>query len=476
MSENGFATTARPRRIPEGDFLPETEADTPTKLDEFMPPHDAGAETALLGSVIADPECIETATLHVPDASWFFQDNHALVYAVVIDMTKNGRVVDDVTLPAELRKQGIMDRVGGEQFLIDCLSGVPSSAHVEHYARVVREFGLRRKMIQAGTNLVRIGHEQGAIGGVIEEAERTVFDLSSNRGSRTATPLVEVIHSALEWMDREDAGIPGLQTGYVDLDRLTMGLQPGEMVVLAARPSIGKTALALNITEHVAVDLHQPVLFVSMEMSAQHLGQRFLASRTGVDMQLIRGRRVRRQEREAMAFAVGELSAAPVFIEDTPGLSIGEVRTRARRAASKHGIKLVVLDYLQLMEDFGAGRSSRQEEVSRISRGVKALARELNVPVLCLSQLNRSSETENRRPRISDLRESGAIEQDADVVMLLHREAMLHKGDRDWMDANPDKVNVADLIVAKQRQGPCDAIKLTFMENVGKFVNYTAGV
>jgi replicative DNA helicase len=287
--------------------------------------------------------------------------------------------------------------------------------------------------------------------------------------------LTDVLHETFEMLERQQGEhLSGIATGYIELDNLTSGLQKGEMIVVAARPSVGKTALAMNIIEHVGVDLKKPCAVFSLEMSKQQLAQRMLCSRSGVDSHKLRRGMLSRQDKDRLGYAVGDLSQGQIFIDDTPGLTLMDLRTKARRLKLQHNIEIIALDYLQLME--APSRSdNRQQEIASISRGIKALARELNVPVICLSQLNRASESEQRLPRTSDLRESGSIEQDADVVMLLHREAVMHRGDQEWMDANPDKINEALVIVAKQRNGPCDNVKLTFLAGQTRFVNYNPG-
>ena len=277
------------------------------------------------------------------------------------------------------------------------------------------------------------------------------------------------------WSRQTGEHLSGLSSGFLELDNLTSGLQKGEMIIIAARPSVGKTSFAMNIIEHVGIDLKKPCAVFSLEMSKQQLAQRMLCSRSGVDSHKLRRGMLTKQDKDRLGYAVGDLSAGQIFIDDTPGLTLMDLRTKARRLKLQYGIEILALDYLQLMECPGKA-DNRQQEIATISRGVKALARELSVPVLCLSQLNRASESEQRLPRTSDLRESGSIEQDADVVMLLHREAVMHRGDQEWADANPDKVNEAQVIVAKQRNGPCDTVKLTFIGAQTRFVNYNPGV
>lgn len=468
---SSFPTTARPKFRGASD-VPEN-AET---LIQRLPPFDNAAEIALLGSMIIGPDSIGPVCILVPTADYFFKEEHQILFKVILKLFEENTPLDGVILSSTLASQNLLEAVGGLSYLNEIINSVPSAAHAEYYANIVREKAMLRNLITACTQTLKEVYESGETAAVVlDRGEKRIFDIAQQKVSNAAVPLNDVLQETFEILDRNTGEhLSGLATGFIELDNLTSGLQSGEMIIIAARPSVGKTALAMNIVEHVGVDLKKPVAVFSLEMSKQQLAQRMLCSRSGVDGHKLRRGMLSKQDRDALSYAVGELSQGQIFIDDTPGLSLMDLRTKGRRLKLQYGIEMIVIDYLQLMEAPGA--ENRQQEIGTISRGVKALARELNVPVICLSQLNRASESEQRLPRTSDLRESGSIEQDADVVMLLHREAVMHRGDQEWMDANPDKVNEAILIIAKQRNGPCDNVKLTFLSGNTRFVNYNPGV
>jgi replicative DNA helicase len=465
-------TTARPR--PFGIM-----ADAPASMAQLAdraPPHDLAAEVALLGSMAIDPQVIGPVCMLVPTPDQFFDVKNQTLFRVLVELFEANTPIDGVVLASTLESKKLLEAVGGLDYVSDVLNSVPSSAHAEHYAAIVKEKATLRSLISACSLALKDCYDSGDEAVVVlDRAEKRIFDIAQQRVSNQAVSLTEVLHETFEMLDRNTGEhLSGIETGYTELDNLTSGLQRGEMIIIAARPSVGKTSLAMNIIEHVGIDLKKPCAVFSLEMSKQQLAQRMLCSRSGVDAHKLRRGMLSKQDRDALSYAVGELSQGQIFIDDTPGLTLMDLRTKARRLKLQHGIEMISIDYLQLMEAPSA--ENRQQQISTISRGVKALARELNVPVICLSQLNRASEAENRMPRTSDLRESGAIEQDADVVMLLHREAVLHRGDQEWADANPDKINEATLIIAKQRNGPCDNVKLTFLSGSTRFVNYNPGI
>ena len=468
---SAFETTARPRPFGlagQGDATP---------LVDRMPPSDVAAEIALLGSMILDPDCIGPICMAVPTPDYFFNERHQILYRVLLQIyEKNIPIGDGVIIKSTLESLNLLEAAGGLDYLAEVCNSVPSAANAAHYADIVREKAMLRGLIRACTSTLREAYDSGETAAVVlDRGEKRIFDIAQQKVSNEAVPLTKVLHETFEILDRNQGEhFSGVPSGFIELDNLTSGLQKGEMLVLAARPSVGKTALAMNFAEHVGVDLKKPVAVLSLEMSKQQLAQRMLCSRSGVDGHKLRRGMLSKQDRDALSYAVGELSQGQIFIDDTPGLTLMDLRTKARRLKLQFGIELVIIDYLQLMEAPGA--ENRQQEISTISRGIKALARELMVPVVCLSQLNRASESEQRLPRTSDLRESGSIEQDADVVMLLHREAVMHRGDQEWADANPDKLNEALLIIAKQRNGPCDNVRLTFLSANTRFTNFNPGV
>lgn len=440
------------------------------KLFDKMPPSAPEAEMGLLGSLIHDPHLIGEIIQILQGPGDFFQQAHAAIYEVLAELYDKHQTADIVQLNQHLKDRDLLKKVGGTDYLIELVESVPSQAGAEHWARIVRDKAILRKLIEVSGKVL---HE--AYTGVapateqVEEAEQAIFQLAEQGGTGDAAELKVLLQDLYQQLEaQEGQHITGKESGFIELDEKTSGLQDGEMIIVAGRPSMGKTALALNIAEHVAVNRKQPTAIFSLEMSKQQLAQRLLCSRSGVDSHKLRRNMLSGEDFAELATSVGELSEAPLYIDDTPGLSITALRAKARRLAARQDITLIIVDYLQLMSGPG---EARQQEVSNISRGIKALARELGVPVICLSQLNRSPESrEGHRPRMSDLRESGSIEQDADVVMMLHREEYYHT-DREWTAANPDKAGVAELIIAKQRNGPTGTIELQFDAQTTRFNN-----
>jgi len=454
-----------------------------TGIVDRLPPHDLSAEAGVLGSMIIDPQVIGPVCMFLQGGAakqFFFKEENQTIFTIITGLFEANTPIDAMILHSTLKTQNLLEQVGGIEYIKELASAVPTSAHAEYYAAIVKEKAMLRNLISACTSTLRDCYESGdPAAAVLDRGEGRIFEIAQQKTTNQATPLTDVLHETFEMLERQSGEhLSGIGTGYIELDNLTCGLQKGEMIVLAARPSVGKTALAMNIVEHVGVDLKKACAVFSLEMSKQQLAQRMLCSRSGVDSHKLRRGMLSRQDKDRLGYAVGDLSQGQVFIDDTPGLTLMDLRTKARRLKLQYNIELIAIDYLQLMEAGGTSSrgDNRQQEIATISRGVKALARELNVPVVCLSQLNRASESEQRLPRTSDLRESGSIEQDADVVMLLHRESVMHRGDQEWRDANPDKINEALVIIAKQRNGPCDNVKLTFLEGQTRFVNYNPGV
>src|SRR4051812_17427380 len=468
---SAFSTTARPRP---GPGFPGSN-DTP--LIDRMPPHDLSAEAGVLGSMIIDPQVIGPVCMFLQRHEMFFKEENQIIFRVLTDLFEANTPIDAMILHSTLKTKNLLEQIGGIEYIKELANAVPTSAHAEYYAAIVKEKAMLRSLISACTTTLRDCYESGdPAATVLDRGEGRIFEIAQQKVSNQAVPLTDVLHETFEMLERQTGEhLSGVSSGFIELDNLTSGLQKGEMIIIAARPSVGKTALVMNIIEHVGIDLKRPCAVFSLEMSKQQLAQRMLCSRSGVDSHKLRRGMLSKQDKDRLGYAVGDLSQGQIFIDDTPGLTLMDLRTKARRLKLQYGIELIALDYLQLMEAPGRA-DNRQQEIATISRGVKALARELNVPVLCLSQLNRASESEQRLPRTSDLRESGSIEQDADVVMLLHRESVMHRGDQEWRDANPDKINEAIVIVAKQRNGPCDNVKLTFQEGQTRFVNYSPGV
>ena len=432
-------------------------------------PESLAAEAAVLGSMIVDPECINEVVEHL-EAAAFYRLEHQMIFdAVVALYEKNrGEGLDAVLLRDELEKRKQLEQVGGVDYIAKVMESVPSSANVTYYARIVKDKMLLREIINAASAILNDAYSQdGETNETLDEAERRIFEVTDRNISGTASLVKDLVSRAYELIEkREGSHVTGLATGYYELDDLTCGLQSGEMIIVAGRPSMGKTSLALNIAEHLGVVEKIPVGVFSLEMGKQQLAERFLCSIGEVDSQKVRKGMLSTEDYETLKAASGELYDAPIYIDDSASLTPLELRAKARRLKSQHRIRCIIVDYLQLMH-LGGRVESRQQEITTISRYIKALARELNVPVVVLSQLNRSPEgREGHRPRMSDLRESGSIEQDADVVMLLHREDYYHRGEKDY-----EPNNRAELIIAKQRNGPTDTVQLVFREKYTRFEN-----
>jgi replicative DNA helicase len=445
-------------------------------LFESLPPHAIEAEMSLLGSVLIDPQVLGDVIFIVKKGEDFFKPANGAIFDAMVELYDKHSSLDIVQLNQLLIDRNVLDAVGGLDYLVQLANAVPSASNGPHYARLVREKSMVRHLISAaGDILYDAYHSPDASQEILDRAEKLIFDIAE----RSETIEAEALHALIkQTMERIEANLgqelTGIPAGFRELDSMTTGLQAGEMVIIAARPSMGKTALALNIAENMAMAGHGVGVF-SMEMSKQQLVQRLLCARSGIDSQRLRRNMLKDQEFRALMSACDELQDAPILIDDTPGLSLLQLRAKARRMAAKHSIKAVIIDYMQLMST-GGRVESRQVEVSEISRGIKAMARELAMPVICLSQLNRAAESrEGHRPRMSDLRESGSIEQDADVIMLLHREDYYHKDDPDWVDNNPDKMGVAELILTKQRNGPTGTIMLSWIAQSTRFRDYAAG-
>jgi replicative DNA helicase len=436
-------------------------------------PESLAAEAAVLGSMIIDPECIsEVIEQFKTDA--FYRIEHSIIFDALVTLYEKNKdvAIDAVLLRDELEKHKQLEEVGGVEYLAKILDSVPSSANVMYYAGIVKDKMLLRELIAAASDILNDAYNgDGEPGQKLDEAERKIFTVTDKKISGSADALKDLVVRSYELIEkRKDSHVTGLPTGYYELDDLTCGLQDGEMIIVAGRPSMGKTSLALNIAEHIGVIEKAAVAIFSLETGRQQLAERFLCSISKTDAQKVRKGRLDTEHYEALRDACGELSEAPIYIDDTSSLTPLGLRAKARRLKSQRDIRCIIVDYLQLMH-LGTGRvESRQQEITTISRYIKALARELNIPVVVLSQLNRSPEgREGHRPRMSDLRESGSIEQDADVVMLLHREDYYHRGEPDYVENNR-----ADIIIAKQRNGPTGSVGLVFREKITRFENASA--
>lgn len=430
-------------------------------------PQNTEAEASLLGAVLIDGDAIVKIADTI-GAEDFFDLKHQHIYRAVLGLYEKHDAIDVLTLANALKNSGHLEMVGGPAYLTELTNFVPTATHVEQYAGIVAQKALRRRLIAASSDIVSLGYDESkALKELIEEAEMRLFEVSQQHVGQDIISLEAILTESFDRLDelhKDKNKIRGIATGYKDLDNILAGLQRSDLVVLAARPSMGKTALALNIAHNVAVKAKEPVLVFSLEMSKEQLVDRLLAMESGVDAWALRTGNLTDNDFEKLGSAMGALSEAPMFIDDTPGITVSDLRTKARREAHRQKLGLIVVDYLQLMS--GGSRyatdGNRVQEISEISRGLKGVARELNVPVLALSQLSRS--VENRSPQIpqlADLRESGSIEQDADVVAFIYRE--------DYYNPETDRTKVTDIFIKKHRNGPTGAVELYFESDKQRF-------
>lgn len=423
-----------------------------------VPPQSTDAEMSLLGAVLIDEEVLADISEHVTAAD-FYDKRHSIIFEGMMHLYEKHRPVDLLTLTDELKKKKQLETVGGSAFLSELTNYVPTAAHAETYAEMVSQKAVRRRLIKASAEISELGFdEETTTQELLEKAEAELFSVSDQSLKQDLISLESILTDSfdrLEELHRNKGSLRGIRTGYRDLDNMTAGLQRSDLIVLAARPSMGKTTLVTNLAYNVATIAKQPVIFFSLEMSKEQLVDRMLADASGVDAWNIRTGNLSDEDFGKLSEAMGEMAEAPIYIDDTPGLSVLEMRTKARRAAHEHPLGLIIVDYLQLMQGSSRTDGNRVQEVSEISRGLKLIARELNVPVIALSQLSRSVESRSPQiPQLADLRESGSIEQDADIVMFIYREA--------YYNPETDRENVTDLIIAKHRNGPVGKIELYF--------------
>ena len=423
-----------------------------------IPPQNLDAEKSLLGAVLIDEETLADVSEHVTSKD-FYDKNHALIYEAMMSLYEKHRPVDLLTLTDELKRKKKLEIIGGSAYLTELTNYVPTSAHAEAYAELVAQKAVRRRLIKASGEISELGYDENtSTEELLEKAEAELFSVSDQSLKQDLVSIESILTESFDRMEelhRNKGSLRGIRTGYKDLDNMTAGLQRSDLVVLAARPAMGKTTLVTNLAYNVATIAKQPVLFFSLEMSKEQLVDRMLADSSGVDAWNIRTGNLSDEDFGKLSEAMGELAEAPIFIDDTPGLSVLEMRTKARRANHEQPLGLVVVDYLQLMQGSGRTDGNRVQEVSEISRGLKLIARELNVPVVALSQLSRSVESRSPQiPQLADLRESGSIEQDADIVMFIYREA--------YYNPETERENITDLIIAKHRNGPTGKIELYF--------------
>lgn len=431
-------------------------------------PHSIEAEQSVIGSMLMDKEAIIAAS-EIVTASDFYQNQYGIMFETMVELFNEGKPVDLITLQDRLKEKDVPPEVSSLEFVRDIITTVPTSANVKSYANIVREKAVLRRLIKVNeeiANTCYVGKEP--LEHILATTEKSIFDLLQSRNSGEFVPIRQVALNVLEKIEvasKTQGTVTGIPTGFIDLDYKTSGLQPSDFVLIAARPSMGKTAFVLNLVDHVAVRKGLPCMVFSLEMSKEQLVNRMLAMESNVDSQKLRTGNLTDSDWDAIVEGIGVIGNSKLVIDDTPGISITELRSKCRKMKLEHGLSMVIIDYLQLMSGSG-GKSSdnRQQEISEISRSLKALAREMNAPVVALSQLSRACETRtDHRPMLSDLRESGAIEQDADVVMFLYRD--------DYYNKDTDTPNIAEVIIAKQRNGPIGTVNLLWQPEYTKFVN-----
>jgi replicative DNA helicase len=431
------------------------------------PPQDLAAEQSVLGGMLLSKDAIADVVevLRGPD---FYRPAHELVFEAILDLYGRGEPADAVTVADELNKRGELGRVGGPAYLHTLLSSVPTAANAGFYARIVHERAVLRRLVAAGTKIVQLGYaaDGGDVDEIVNTAQAEIYAVTERRSTEDYMRLVDIIEGTIDEIEASSSrgeGLTGVPTGFADLDRLTNGLHPGQMVVIAARPAMGKSTLALDIARSAAIHHNMTSVIFSLEMGKNEITMRLLSAEARIPLQNMRKGTMREEDWTRLARTMGEVSKAPLYIDDSPNMSLMEIRAKCRRLKQRHGLKLVVIDYLQLMSS-GKKVESRQQEVSEFSRALKLLAKELEVPVVALSQLNRGPEQRtDKKPQMSDLRESGSIEQDADMIVLLHREDVYEK--------ESPRAGEADFIVAKHRNGPTDTIVVAFQGHYSRFVD-----
>lgn len=430
-------------------------------------PHSIEAEQSVIGSMLMDRDAIIAAS-EIVTADEFYQHQYGVMFEAMVELFNEGKPVDLVTLQNRLKEKDVPPEVSSLEFVRDIITMVPTSANVRSYANIVREKAVLRKLIKTTeeiANTCYVGKEK--LEDILAVTEKSIFDLLQTRSGGDFVPIRQVALNVLEKIEvasRNQGSVTGIPTGFIDLDYKTSGMQPSDFILIAARPSMGKTAFVLNLVDYVAVKKNMPCMIFSLEMSKEQLVNRMLSMESNVDSQKLRTGNLTDSDWDAVVEGIGIIGGSKLIIDDTPGISITELRSKCRKMKLEYGLSMIIIDYLQLMSGSGKSGDNRQQEISEISRSLKALAREMNAPVVALSQLSRACETrQDHRPMLSDLRESGAIEQDADVVMFLYRD--------DYYNKDTDKPNVAEVIIAKQRNGPIGTVNLLWQPEFTKFVN-----
>ncbi|MCZ0754738.1 replicative DNA helicase [Anoxybacillus sp. J5B_2022] len=434
---------------------------------ERIPPQNIEAEQAVLGAIFLDSSALTLASeILIPED--FYRAAHQKIFHAMLKVADKGEPVDLVTVTAELADAKALEEVGGVSYLSELADSVPTAANVEYYARIVEEKSVLRRLIRTATSIAQDSYtREDEVDVLLNEAEKKIMEISQRKHSGAFQNIKDVLVQAydnIEMLHNRKGEITGIPTGFTELDRMTAGFQRSDLIIVAARPSVGKTAFALNIAQNVATKTNENVAIFSLEMSAQQLVMRMLCAEGNINAQNLRTGKLTPEDWGKLTMAMGSLSNAGIYIDDTPSIRVSEIRAKCRRLKQESGLGMVLIDYLQLIQGSGRNRENRQQEVSEISRSLKALARELEVPVIALSQLSRSVEQrQDKRPMMSDIRESGSIEQDADIVAFLYRD--------DYYDKDSENKNIIEIIIAKQRNGPVGTVQLAFIKEYNKFVN-----
>ena len=444
----------------------------PSREFDRTPPQDIAAEQSVLGGMLLSKDAIADVAEMIRGTD-FYRPAHEMIFEAIVDLYARGEPADAVTVSDELTKRGDLGRIGGAPYLHTLISSVPTAANAGYYARIVRERSVLRRLVDAGTRIAQLGYatDGGDVDELVNTAQAEVYAVTERRVSEDYIPLRDVINATMDEIDaasNRGDGMIGVPTGFADLDRLTNGLHPGQMIILAARPAIGKSTLGLDVCRAASIKNQLASVIFSLEMSRTEITMRLLSAESGVPLQNMRKGTMKDEDWTRLAATMGKVSEAPLFLDDSPNMSLMEIRAKCRRLKQRHDLRLVVVDYLQLMSS-GKRVESRQQEVSEFSQALKLLAKELEVPVIAISQLNRGPEQRtDKRPQMSDLRESGSLEQDADVVILLHRE--------DFYERESPRAGEADLIVAKHRNGPTDTVTVAFQGHRARFVDMASGI
>jgi len=438
------------------------------QMIDRVPPHNNEAEQSVIGAIFLEPQALITAAeLLMPED--FYRMAHEKIFQTMIILSDKGQAIDVVTVTEELSAKKELEDVGGISYLMEIANSVPTAANIVHYARIVEEKALLRRLIRVATSIVEDGYaREDEVEALLAEAEKKMMEVSNRKNAGDFRHIKDVLvetYDSIELLHTQKGDVTGIPTGFRDLDKITAGFQRNDLIIVAARPSVGKTAFALNVAQNVATKTDENVAIFSLEMGAEQLVMRMLCAEGNIDAQVLRTGALEAEDWRKLTMAMGSLSNAGIFIDDSPGIRVNDIRSKCRRLQQEHGLGMIMIDYMQLIAGSGSKPGeNRQQEVSEISRSLKSLARELKVPVVALSQLSRGVEQrQDKRPMMSDLRESGSIEQDADIVSFLYRE--------DYYDKETENQNMIEIIIAKQRNGPTGTVTLAFAKEYNKFVN-----